>query len=194
MLPRHENSNINVMQFLCHIYFILHWFGHKIHHQLKDYIFYKNKSLSLMFFLNRNSYEASFSKNFLNQKISLKTFPNIFCGCFVLSLESQTDNTRQANQGCKIVHFHGTKTCGRYWTPNSSHKGPMKQGLSVHLSRGFLGIAYLVFSKFWHVVRYKKLCMAELDFLKKKNCPKNGESVQKIGFFNVLKNLLISFS
>ena len=46
-----------------------------------------------------------------------------------------------------------------FWTPDHYHKGPKKQGLSLLLSdllcfclsRCFLGIVSLVFSKFWHV-------------------------------------------
>ena len=34
------------MQYLSHIYLMLHWLGHKIHHQLKDQI---NVSLMEMF-------------------------------------------------------------------------------------------------------------------------------------------------
>ena len=40
-----------------------------------------------------------------------------------------------------------------FWTPGGSQKDPIKWGLSFLLSRCFLGVASLVFSKIWHGAR-----------------------------------------
>ena len=69
----------------------------------------------------------------------------------------------------------------------------------IHLSRHFLGIGILVFSKFWLCVRKPdKVVFDRVRFFlkkkkRKKNAPKMGKMGQKKGFLNLLKSLVIDF-
>ena len=62
----------------------------------------------------------------------------------------------------------------------------------IHLSRHFLGIGILVFSKFWLCVRKPdKVVFDRVRFFfkkkKKKKCTKNGENGPKKGFFEFIE-------
>ena len=84
-----------------------------------------------------------------------------------------------------------------YWIHGGSRRGPMKQGLSVlpsfHLSGHFLGIASVVFSKFWHggrnpyeIVRDRAISTEKKKKKKKKFLQKFGNGPvkwSKTGFF-----------
>ena len=90
-----------------------------------------------------------------------------------------------------------------YWIPNISQKGFSKKGLSDHLSThcpvhfsaphppvhtfswNFIIMFFLNFGLVLEVVHEKG------TFFWKKLCPQNGENGPKIGFFNLLKNLII---
>ena len=56
---------------------------------------------------------------------------------------------------------------------------------SVLLSRGFLGIGWLVFSETQHGVKGAMCCAWQSQISSKKSCPKNGKNGQKIGFFQI---------
>ena len=81
-----------------------------------------------------------------------------------------------------------------FWTPSGSWKGPMKWGLTVllsfRLSGCFLGIASLVFSKFWHGARnpYEVVCDIAGFSRKKKISPKIERMDQKWA-----KNMVFEF-
>ena len=64
------------MTFLSHIYLMLDWFGHKVHHWLKNFIYYK-KSLREAFFLNRNAQTIPLFKNLKNLKFTEKEHSTI---------------------------------------------------------------------------------------------------------------------
>ena len=104
---------------------------------------------------------------------------------------------------CYITTFYMVCT---FWTPISNQKGPIKQGQSVLpsiflfilLSLQALELYHQFFLSFGMVLETcMKLCMAELDFLGKKICPKNWENGprmgQKLFFLNLLKYLIINF-
>ena len=108
------------MLYLSPIYAMLHLFGHKTLIQLKDFTYYRKKSLRIMFFQSRNSHTGplskmseilkSFDKTALENCIfiskSLKgLLPSIFNNCFKFSFESHSHDKRWLNLGYLKIPF-----------------------------------------------------------------------------------------
>ena len=113
-----------IRQYLNLIYIFFFWFGHKIQILLKKLRILKKKSLQLLYFLSRSDNMSHLSKEFLPDKMALKTclfinkhfnkdLPTNFKNWFTLSSESHALNTRWSNLGCFVAPPYKTKLYGR---------------------------------------------------------------------------------
>ena len=80
-----------------------------------------------------------------------------------------------------------------YWIPGHHRKGPMNQGLSALLSRIFLGIGSLFFSKTQHGARDPCVVVRDRAVLFERIYIFAQKMDKKQGFINLLEHLVINF-